>query len=43
MASASASVAASSYSVMRNIKIAAGLIAVALAFQKGLGLQLPLY
>jgi hypothetical protein len=38
-----ASLAASSYSVVRNIKIAAGLIAVAFAFQKGLGLQLPLY
>jgi len=32
-----------SYSVMRNIKIAAGLIAVALAFQKLLGFNLPLY
>jgi len=38
-----ASLAASSYSVVRNIKIAVGLIAVAFAFQKGLGLQLPLY
>jgi len=35
--------AGSSYSVMRNIKIAAGLIAVAFAFQKLLGLNLPLY
>jgi len=33
----------SSYSVMRNIKIAAGLIAVAFAFQKLLGFNLPLY
>ena len=38
-----ASLAASSYSLVRNIKIAVGLIAVAFAFQKGLGLQLPLY
>ncbi len=38
-----ASLAGSSYSVMRNAKIAAGLVAVALAFQKLLGLQLPLY
>ena len=35
--------AASSYSIARNIKICAGLIAVALLFQKGLGLNLPLY
>jgi hypothetical protein len=33
----------SSYSVVRNIKISAGLIAVAFAFQKLLGLNLPLY
>ncbi len=33
----------SSYSVMRNLKISAGLIAVALAFQKLLGFNLPLY
>jgi len=33
----------SSYSVMRNLKIAAGLIVVALAFQKLLGFNLPLY
>ena len=33
----------SSYSVMRNLKIAAGLIAIALAFQKLLGFNLPLY
>ena len=33
----------SSYSVMRNIKISAGLIAVAFAFQRLLGLNLPLY
>jgi hypothetical protein len=32
-----------SYSVMRNLKIAAGLIAVGLAFQKLLGFNLPLY
>ena len=31
------------YSVMRNFKIAAGLIAVGLAFQKLLGFNLPLY
>jgi hypothetical protein len=33
----------SAYSVMRNLKIAAGLIAVAFAFQKLLGFNLPLY
>ena len=38
-----ASFAGTSYSVMRNLKIAAGLIAVAFAFQKLLGLNLPLY
>ena len=32
-----------SYSVVRNVKIAAGLIALALAFQKLLGFNLPLY
>jgi len=31
------------YSVTRNLKIAAGLIAVALVFQKLLGFNLPLY
>ncbi len=31
------------YSVVRNLKIAAGLIAVAFAFQKLLGFNLPLY
>jgi hypothetical protein len=31
------------YSVMRNVQISAGLIAVALAFQKLLGFNLPLY
>ena len=31
------------YSVVRNLKIAAGLIAVAFAFQKLLGLNLPLF
>ena len=38
-----ASFAGSSYSVVRNLKICAGLIAVALAFQKLLGFNLPLY
>ncbi len=38
-----ASVAGTRYSIVRNLKIAAGLIAVALIFQKLLGLQLPLY
>lgn len=33
----------SSYSVMRNLKISAGLVAIALAFQKLLGFNLPLY
>ena len=33
----------SAYSVVRNLKISAGLIAVALAFQKLLGFNLPLY
>ena len=33
----------SKYSVVRNLKISAGLIAIAFAFQKLLGLQLPLY
>jgi hypothetical protein len=32
-----------SYSVVRNLKISAGLIAVGLAFQKLLGFNLPLY
>ena len=32
-----------SYSVVRNIKITVGLVLVALAFHKLLGLQLPLY
>jgi hypothetical protein len=31
------------YSVVRNIKVTLGLVAVALAFQKLLGLNLPLY
>jgi hypothetical protein len=35
--------AAVSYSVVRNVKIATGLILVAFAFQKLLGVQLPLY
>jgi hypothetical protein len=38
-----ATLAGSSYSVVRNLKVCAGLIAIALAFQKLLGLQLPLY
>jgi len=38
-----ATFAGTSYSVVRNIKIALGLIAVALFFQKVLGVQLPLY
>ena len=38
-----ATIAGSSYSVARNIKICAGLIAVAFVFWKVLGLQLPLY
>jgi len=38
-----ATIAGSSYSVTRNLKISAGLIAVALAFQKLLGFNLPLY
>ena len=33
----------SDYKVTRNLKIAAGLVAVALAFQKLLGFNLPLY
>ena len=38
-----ASLAASSYSVMRNIKITLGLLAIAFAFVKFLGVNLPLY
>lgn len=38
-----ASLASTSYSWVRNLKISAGLIAVAFAFQKLLGLNLPLY
>jgi len=38
-----ATIAGSSYSVARNIKICVGLIAVAFMFWKVLGLQLPLY
>ena len=38
-----ASFAGTSYSVVRNLKVSAGLIAVAFAFQKLLGLNLPLY
>jgi len=37
------SFAATSYSIVRNIKIAVGLIAIAVVFEKFLGLQLPLY
>src|ERR1035437_4448277 len=37
------SVAGTSYSVVRNLKISAGLIGVAFMFQKLLGLQLPLF
>src|SRR5437870_6609901 len=36
-----AAFAGTSYSVMRNVKVAAGLIAVAFAFQKLLGFNLP--
>jgi len=38
-----ASLAGTSYSVVRNLKIAGVLIAIALVFQKLLGVQLPLY
>ena len=38
-----ASLAGTSYSVVRNLKIAGGLLAIALVFQRLLGLQLPLY
>jgi hypothetical protein len=38
-----AGLAASSYSVSRNVKVALGLVAVAFAFQKLLGLNLPLF
>jgi len=38
-----AALAGTSYSVVRNLKVSAGLIAVAFAFQKLLGLNLPLY
>lgn len=34
---------ASTYSVSRNVKVAIGLVAVAFAFQKLLGLNLPLF
>ena len=37
------SIAGTSYSVVRNLKVSVGLIAVAFAFQKLLGLNLPLY
>jgi hypothetical protein len=35
--------AGTSYSWKRNLKISAGLVAMALVFSKGLGLSLPLY
>jgi hypothetical protein len=35
--------AGTSYSVVRNLKISAGLIAIAFAFKELLGLQLPLF
>ena len=38
-----ASAASTSYSVVRNLVLAGGLVAVAVAFKKFLGLQLPLY
>ena len=38
-----ASLAGTSYSVVRNLKVAGFLVAVALLFQKLLGVQLPLY
>ncbi len=38
-----ATLAGSNYSVVRNIKIAAALVAVAFVFAKFLGLNLPLY
>lgn len=37
------SFAATSYSVVRNLKISAGLIAIAFVFKNLLGLQLPLF
>jgi hypothetical protein len=37
------SFAGTSYSITRNLKISAGLIAVAFAFRHLLGLQLPLF
>jgi len=38
-----ASLAGTSYSVVRNLKVTAGLIAIGLALQKLLGLDLPLF
>lgn len=38
-----ATLAGTSYSVVRNLKIAGGLVLVALAFNKFLGVNLPLY
>jgi hypothetical protein len=39
----SSTLAGTSYSVVRNVIIAAVLIGIAFVFEKGLGLQLPLY
>ena len=38
-----AALAGTSYSVVRNIKVTVGLVAMAFFFQKVLGVQLPLY
>ena len=38
-----ATFAGTSYSVVRNLKISAGLVAMAFFFYKVLGVQLPLY
>ena len=38
-----AALAGTNYSVMRNVKVSAGLIAMAFVFWKALGVQLPLY
>jgi len=38
-----ATLAGSNYSIVRNLKIAAGLLAVAFSFEHFLGLNLPLY
>ena len=39
----STSTGTAKYSVVRNLQVAAGLIGVALVFQKLLGFNLPLY